>query len=148
VVPQATAEEAARMNDHLIIQPNTLVLYIDEAGDERLNNRTYPIFAFGGVACVTEFHPSIARAWQAMKALTFPQVIGPLHAKTHLRDRLVEPKRLAVLGGMAHQQLGRFGTVITTLIKKGMIYSPSHGDTAFTVPLFDQYMRRVMPRRR
>ena len=31
------------------------------------------------------------------------------------------------------------------LIKKGMIYSPSHGDTAFTVPLFDQYMRRVMP---
>jgi hypothetical protein len=36
----------------------------------------------------------------------------------------------------------------SALIKKGMIYSPSHGDTAFTVPLFDQYMRRVMPRRR
>lgn len=32
------------------------------------------------------------------------------------------------------------------LIKKGMIYSPQHGDTAFTVPLFDAYMRRVMPR--
>ncbi len=31
------------------------------------------------------------------------------------------------------------------LIRKGMIYSPAHGDTAFTVPLFDQYMRRVMP---
>ena len=31
------------------------------------------------------------------------------------------------------------------LIKKGMIYSPAHGDTEFTVPLFDQYMRRVMP---
>jgi AAA ATPase domain len=31
------------------------------------------------------------------------------------------------------------------LIRKGMIYSPQHGDTAFTVPLFDQYMRRVMP---
>jgi AAA ATPase domain len=31
------------------------------------------------------------------------------------------------------------------LIKKGMIYSPQHGDTAFTVPLFDQYMKRVMP---
>lgn len=30
------------------------------------------------------------------------------------------------------------------LIKKGMIYSPSHGDTAFTVPLFDQYMKRAM----
>lgn len=31
------------------------------------------------------------------------------------------------------------------LIAKGMVYSPSHGDTAFTVPLFDQFMRRVMP---
>jgi len=32
----------------------------------------------------------------------------------------------------------------SNLIKKGMIYSPSHGDTAFTVPLFDQYMKRAM----
>lgn len=32
------------------------------------------------------------------------------------------------------------------LIKKGMIYSPSHGDTAFTVPLFDEYMRRAIPK--
>jgi hypothetical protein len=32
------------------------------------------------------------------------------------------------------------------LIKKGMIYSPSHGDTAFTVPLFHEYMKRAMPK--
>ena len=32
------------------------------------------------------------------------------------------------------------------LIDKGMIWSPAHGDTAFTVPLFDEFMRRVMPR--
>ncbi len=31
----------------------------------------------------------------------------------------------------------------SALIKKGMIYSPSHGDTAFTVPMFDEYLRRV-----
>lgn len=34
----------------------------------------------------------------------------------------------------------------SSLIRKGMIYSPQHGDTAFTVPLFDQFMKRVMPR--
>ncbi|MFN8130527.1 MAG: AAA family ATPase [Solirubrobacteraceae bacterium] len=28
------------------------------------------------------------------------------------------------------------------LIKKGMIYSPAHGDTAFTVPMFDEFLRR------
>lgn len=32
-----------------------------------------------------------------------------------------------------------------SLIAKGMIFSPAHGDTAFTVPLFDSFMRRVMP---
>jgi hypothetical protein len=31
------------------------------------------------------------------------------------------------------------------LIKKGMIYSPAHGDTAFTVPLFSDFMKRIMP---
>jgi hypothetical protein len=31
------------------------------------------------------------------------------------------------------------------LIGKGMIWSPNHGDTAFTVPLFDEFMKRRMP---
>lgn len=35
-----------------------------------------------------------------------------------------------------------------SLINKGMIWSPSHGDTAFTVPLFDAFMRRAMPEQR
>lgn len=38
-----------------------------------------------------------------------------------------------------------FAPLRSSLIKKGMIYSPSHGDTAFTVPLFDQFMLRTMP---
>ncbi|MGD9967154.1 MAG: AAA family ATPase [Hyphomonadaceae bacterium] len=33
-----------------------------------------------------------------------------------------------------------------TLIDKGMIYSPAHGDTAFTVPMFDAYLRRAVLR--
>lgn len=31
------------------------------------------------------------------------------------------------------------------LIRKGMIFSPAHGDTAFTVPMFDSFMRRSIP---
>jgi hypothetical protein len=31
------------------------------------------------------------------------------------------------------------------LIAKGMIYSPAYGDTAFTVPLFDDFLKRAMP---
>lgn len=33
----------------------------------------------------------------------------------------------------------------SSLIAKGMIWSPNHGDTAFTVPMFDQFMKRIMP---
>ena len=36
------------------------------------------------------------------------------------------------------------GPVRANLIKKGMVYSPSHGDMAFTVPLFDEFMRRAI----
>jgi hypothetical protein len=39
-----------------------------------------------------------------------------------------------------------FGPVRATLIAKGMIYTPGYGETAFTVPLFDAFMRRAMPR--
>jgi hypothetical protein len=33
----------------------------------------------------------------------------------------------------------------SALISKGIIYSPAHGDTAFTVPLFDEFLKRVNP---
>lgn len=36
------------------------------------------------------------------------------------------------------------GPLRANLIGKGMIYSPAHGDTAFTVPMFDEFMRRTM----
>ena len=46
------------------------------------------------------------------------------------------------------EELGRkvtaLGPTRNQLIAKGMIWSPSHGDTAFTVPLFDEFMRRIM----
>lgn len=45
-----------------------------------------------------------------------------------------------------------FGADVTTLaptrsalISKGMVWSPNHGDTAFTVPMFDEFMKRIIP---
>ncbi len=38
------------------------------------------------------------------------------------------------------------GPVRAKLIKKGMIFSPAHGEMAFTVPLFDEFMIRTIPR--
>ncbi len=64
-------------------------------------------------------------------------------------------RAMAELGSGPHrsgdiaEQLGRevtsLGPIRSQLIVKGMIWSPSHGDTAFTVPLFDEFMRRIVP---
>lgn len=47
------------------------------------------------------------------------------------------------------EELGRntssLGPIRSSLITKGMIWSPTHGDTAFTVPLFDEFMKRTIP---
>jgi predicted transcriptional regulator len=75
-------------------------------------------------------------------------------------DRLTPAEKrylraMADLGGGPHrsgdiaERLGRkvtaLGPTRNQLIAKGMIWSPSHGDTAFTVPLFDEFMKRIMP---
>jgi hypothetical protein len=64
-------------------------------------------------------------------------------------------RAMAELGAGPHrsgdiaQELGRgvtsLGPTRSQLIAKGMIWSPHHGDTAFTVPLFDEFMHRIMP---
>jgi hypothetical protein len=41
--------------------------------------------------------------------------------------------------------VGAIGPVRSSLIKKGMIYSPEYGAIAFTVPLFGDFMRRIIP---
>jgi len=52
-------------------------------------------------------------------------------------------------GDIAHAlgvKINSVGPVRASLIQKGMIYSPAHGDVTFTVPLFDQFMLRAMPK--
>ena len=75
-------------------------------------------------------------------------------------DRLTPTERkylraMAELGPGPHRSgdvANAFERKVTTLamtrnklIYKGMIWSPAHGDTAFTVPLFDEFMRRILP---
>jgi hypothetical protein len=71
--------------------------------------------------------PSEKRYLRAMAELG----AGP-HRSGDIADRL--GKKVTALGPTRNQ-----------LIAKGMIWSPGHGDTAFTVPLFDEFMRRIMP---
>ncbi len=55
------------------------------------------------------------------------------------------PHRSGDIAEALKQKVTSLGPTRASLINKGMIYSPNHGDTAFTVPLFDEFMRRIMP---
>ncbi|MGB7160039.1 MAG: ATP-binding protein [Tepidisphaeraceae bacterium] len=55
------------------------------------------------------------------------------------------PHRSGDIAKELDREVTALGPVRSKLIAKGMVYSPSHGDTAFTVPLFDEFMRRIMP---
>ena len=55
------------------------------------------------------------------------------------------PHRSGDIAQMLRKSVNSLGPVRQSLITKGMIWSPSHGDTAFTVPLFDEFMKRIMP---
>ncbi len=55
------------------------------------------------------------------------------------------PHRSGDIAGKLGREVTSLGPTRNQLISKGMIWSPHHGDTAFTVPLFDEFMRRIMP---
>lgn len=44
-----------------------------------------------------------------------------------------------------NKKANSFGPVRSSLISKGIVWSPIHGDTAFTVPLFHEYLLRTVP---
>lgn len=55
------------------------------------------------------------------------------------------PHRSGEIADILKKRVTTLAPVRNLLIAKGMLYSPAHGDTAFTVPLFDGFMRRIMP---
>ena len=57
---------------------------------------------------------------------------GPLYKSSDVADKLSQPVK-------------SLGPCRSQIIHKGMIYSPSHGDIAFTVPLFNEYLNRHHP---
>ncbi len=57
-------------------------------------------------------------------------------------------QRISDIAEVMGVKVSSLGPIRAKLMHKGMIYSPEYGDMAFTVPLFDQFMRRVIPKMR
>jgi hypothetical protein len=55
------------------------------------------------------------------------------------------PHRSGDVSDALGKKVTALGPIRSKLIDKGMVWSPGHGDTAFTVPLFDEFMKRIVP---
>ncbi len=55
------------------------------------------------------------------------------------------PHRSGDIAAQLGREVSSLAPTRSNLITKGMVWSPSHGDTAFTVPLFDEFMHRIIP---
>lgn len=55
------------------------------------------------------------------------------------------PHRSGDIAAKLGRQVEQVAPIRANVIAKGMAYAPAHGDTAFTVPMFDDYLRRVIP---
>lgn len=55
------------------------------------------------------------------------------------------PHRSGDVAAALNKPVTTLATTRQTLINRGMIWSPGYGETAFTVPLFDDFMKRIMP---
>lgn len=138
------------------------VAYTDEAVDEILQRtQGYPYFLqeWGNRAWDVADSSPITKA--DIEAATVEAIATLDESFFRVRfDRLTPTEKrylraMAELGPGAHRSgdiasglqksVTGLATLRQSLIVKGMIWSPGHGETAFTVPLFDDFMKRIMP---
>ena len=55
------------------------------------------------------------------------------------------PHRSGDIADVLGEKVSSLAPTRSTLIHKGMVWSPNHGDTAFTVPMFGAFMQRILP---
>jgi hypothetical protein len=63
-----------------------------------------------------------------------------------MAELAADNRRTAEIADKIGVKITSLGPNRANLIKKGMIYSPAHGELAFTVPLFDDFMKRAVPK--
>lgn len=157
----ALSEQAARQA--LVKPAEALAVRFAPAAVERIvkHTRGYPYFLQEWGKRVWEVAETTPITEQDVKTATAQAVAVLDESFFRVRfDRLTPMEKrylraMAQLGPGPHRsgdiaaKLGRKVTALAplrnSLIGKGMIWSPNHGDTAFTVPLFDEFMKRIMP---
>lgn len=147
-----------------ILKParNEGVEILDEAVDEIVaKTQGYPYFLQEWGKCTWDIAPQSPITKRDVENASEQAIAALDESFFRVRFDRLTPAEKKYLRGMAdlgpgshrssdiadqfQRSVQSFGPTRANLIRKGMIWSPTHGDTAFTVPLFDEFMRRIMP---
>jgi hypothetical protein len=154
-------EDAARLAIEKPIRDEGVAIDPEAAQDIVVATHGYPYFLqeWGKHAWAAAPRSPITKADVEQASVTALAALDASFFRVRI-DRVTPLERrylraMAELGAGPHrsgdiaEELGRTVTSLAPtrnqLIAKGMIWSPKHGDTAFTVPLFDEFMHRIMP---
>ena len=119
--------------------------FIQEWGYQSWNNASVSPIMLDVVKDATE--KSIARLDQNFFRVRFDRLTPK--EKEYLRamaDLGPDAHRSGDIASKLGMEVQRVAPLRNNLIRKGMVYSPAHGDTEFTVPLFGDFMKRIMPK--
>lgn len=103
-------DEKGRSNTY---DGNTLLIFIDETGEESLNDESYPIFGFGGCMVMVSDYPELVSLWKKVES-TFSKEALPLHAADLIPKEMTQQNFNALKDFFGNKKFGRFASVITS----------------------------------
>ncbi len=118
--------------------------FIQEWGYQAWNHATYPKITLSDVKSASPV--AIARLDKNFFRVRFDRLTpGEKRFLRGMAELGPGPYRSSDIAEVLGVKINSLGPTRANLINKGMIYSPEYGIMAFTVPLFDDFMRRSIP---
>ncbi|KRE86256.1 AAA family ATPase [Rhodanobacter sp. Soil772] len=147
-IREPVEEEGARIEDaalaEIYAQTRGYPYFLQEWGYNAWNVAAAKVITVDAATAATD--QSIRKLDQSFFRVRFDR-LTPLERDymRYLAELGEGPQRSSDVAKAMGRGGSSLGPTRDNLIKKGMIYAPEHGLIAFTVPLFDEFMRRVMP---
>lgn len=147
-IREPVEEEGARIEDsalaEIYAQTRGYPYFLQEWGYNAWNAAADKVITVDAATAATD--QSIRKLDQSFFRVRFDR-LTPLERDymRYLAELGEGPQRSSDVAKAMGRGGSSLGPTRDNLIKKGMIYAPEHGLIAFTVPLFDEFMRRVMP---
>ncbi len=147
-IREPVEEEGARIEDsalaEIYVQTRGYPYFLQEWGYNAWNAAADKVITVDAATAATD--QSIRKLDQSFFRVRFDR-LTPLERDymRYLAEFGEGPQRSSDVAKAMGRGGSSLGPTRDNLIKKGMIYAPEHGLIAFTVPLFDEFMRRVMP---